>query len=54
VTWLFRVQRVGRNRTVDSHDPTTRNGFGRFFPWAVLAALLVEIGLLVWLGIIPR
>jgi hypothetical protein len=27
---------------------------GRWLPWVILGALLVEIAVLVWLGIIPR
>lgn len=56
MTWLLRIQRTGRNR---SPLPLTRGdkvtvGFARLFPWAVLLLLLLEIGLLAWLGFLPR
>jgi hypothetical protein len=54
VTWLLRVQRIGRNRIPQNTDPTTRSGFGRFFPWVVVLILLIEVGVLVWLGVLPR
>jgi hypothetical protein len=56
ITWLLRIQRTGRNR---SPLPLTRMdkvtvGFAKAFPWAVLLLLLIEVGLLVWLGVLPR
>ena len=51
ITWLFRVQRVGRNRADRVVSPMRG---GRWFPWSVLCLLLIEIAVLVWLGIIPR
>jgi hypothetical protein len=50
VTWLFRVQRVGRNRPLNG----SAQGFSRWFPWAVLLFLAIEIALLVWIGVLPR
>jgi len=50
ITWLFRIQRRGRHLPPDA----PANGFHKWFPWAVVAALLVEIALLVWIGVLPR
>ena len=52
-TWLLRVQRTGRNRPPGDDSPQP-GGFSRLFPWAVLLLLLIEVGLLVWLGVLPR
>ena len=60
ITWLFRVQRVGRNRPLaGGQNGATRGdrvaaGFSRLFPWAVLLLLVLEVGLLVWIGVLPR
>jgi hypothetical protein len=58
ITWLLRVQRVGRNRSPLPPQATAADraaaGFSRLFPWAVLLLLLLEVGLLVWLGVLPR
>jgi hypothetical protein len=51
ITWLFRVQRIGRNRAGQPDAPMRG---GHWFSWSVLLLLLVEIAVLVWLGIIPR
>jgi len=54
VTWLFRVQRVGREKPRPISGDGGGAGFKGWFPWAVLLMLGLEIGVLVWLGIIPR
>jgi hypothetical protein len=56
VTWLFRVQRVGRNRSplpLNTADKWSV-GFARVFPWIVVLLLGVEVALLVWMGLLPR
>jgi hypothetical protein len=50
ITWLFRVQRIGRDRSPDG--PPSR--FDRWFPWAVILLLMVFIAVGVWLGLLPR
>jgi hypothetical protein len=50
ITWLFRIQRSGRTDA----DGDTNGRARHWFSWAVLLLLLVEVGVLVWLGIIPR
>jgi hypothetical protein len=52
-TWLLRVQRTGRNRPPDGGDGPGRN-FSRWFPWAVVLLLIVQVTVLVWLGVLPR
>lgn len=56
ITWLFRIQRIGRNRSplpLTTGDKASL-GFAKLFPWAVLLLLLVEVALLVWIGVLPR
>lgn len=55
VTWLFRLQRVGRNpRPREPGEPGNRHLISRIFPWAVLLLLIIEVAVGVWLGLIPR
>ena len=54
-TWLLRIQRTGRNRVVPANgEESSRSMWSRLFPWAVILLLLLEVGLLVWLGVLPR
>jgi hypothetical protein len=59
-TWLLRIQRTGRSKAPpvgsDGMTPNERRmvGASRLFPWAVILLLLLEVGLLVWLGVLPR
>jgi len=54
VTWLFRLQHRGRHKQPTEANGDNQGGFARLFPWAVLLLLLVEVGILVWLGFLPR
>ena len=51
VTWLLRIQRRGRKAV---RRGGVASGFQRWFPWAVLLLLLIEVAVYVWLGVLPR
>lgn len=52
VTWLFRIQRIGRK---EPRPASEKSGTGfQWFSWIVLALLVVEVGILVWQGFLPR
>jgi hypothetical protein len=58
-TWLLRIQRVGRNRRVetsltDADGEPKMTAFWKAVPWIILLALGVEIAIGVWLDLIPR
>lgn len=57
VTWLFRIQRTGRDRherDIDAGEYHERR-WGRVIVYIALGAIaLIEIGVGVWLGVLPR
>ena len=53
-TWLLRVQRVGRTRPPDAPPDSPGRSFARWFPWAVVLLLIIQVSVLVWLGVLPR
>jgi hypothetical protein len=53
ITWLFRLQREGRRPQVDGDTPAP-SLLWKALPWLVLLALLVEVAIGVWLGLLPR
>lgn len=54
ITWLFRIQHRQRTKP----RPTPANGKGgtgfQWFSWAVMLILIIEIGVLVYQGFLPR
>jgi hypothetical protein len=54
VTWLFRIQHRQRRKP----RPSPANGRGgtgfQWFSWIVLSILVVEVGVALYLGFLPR
>jgi len=53
ITWLFRFQHRGRQKQPQENGDEPGK-FAKLFPWAVVLLLLVEIGILVYIGVLPR
>jgi hypothetical protein len=55
ITWLFRIQRVGRTKPRPARARSGSSGTGfQWFSWSILAILVVEVAILVWQGFLPR
>lgn len=55
ITWLLKVQRVGRDRRERYADRRRDDSLGfRWFMWLVVALLAVEVAVGLWQGWLPR
>jgi hypothetical protein len=58
ITWLLRIQRVGRNRPtyreMDAEPPFHKSMAFKWFAWSIVLLLAIEVAIGVWLGVLPR
>lgn len=55
ITWLFRIQHRQRTKPRPARAANGKGGTGfQWFSWIVVAILLVEVGILVYQGFLPR
>jgi hypothetical protein len=54
-TWLLRVQRRHRTKPRPSRAGNGKGGTGfQWFSWIVLAALVIEVGVALYFGFLPK